>query len=65
VIHAAGAIGSLFRIERRWRVGGGTGINNAAVVRGNQAVIDQTETLANRRKALQDDTEARCGRQGS
>jgi hypothetical protein len=47
---AASAIGSLFRNECRWRVGGGAGINNAAIDGGDQAVIDQTEALARWRK---------------
>ena len=47
---AAGAIGPLLRVERRRRVRGGARIDDAAVVGGDQAVIDQTEALARRRK---------------
>ena len=47
---AAVAIDPLPRVERGRRVRGGAGIDDAAVAGGDQAVIDQTEALARRRK---------------
>ena len=47
---AAGAIDPLLGIERGRRVRGGAGIDDAAIAGGDQAVIDQTEALARRRK---------------
>jgi hypothetical protein len=47
---AAAAIGPSPCIEGGWRVRGRTRIDDAAVVGGDQAIIDQAEALARRRK---------------
>ena len=47
---AACAIGPLLCVERRWRIRSGARIDDAASLGGDQAVIDQTEALARRRK---------------
>jgi hypothetical protein len=47
---AALAVGSLPGIEAGWRVGGGPCIDDPAMGGGDHTVIDETKTLAGRRK---------------